>query len=309
MKSWSCLSSANSEPQASMEIAAVTSCLDEGEEVRTGESPSPQSSASSSGFSSTSSSSVTPDRQPLKEEDIVTPREIPDPSPKAGGQRELCDSSFNRDSSVRRSRLPVRTNDLTSLPLTRLSQRASSAPATVRRPVTNAVQRRGVREKTGSGSRSEQPLSRGPIRSSLLTQTTRSSLMTRNEQTVSRSKSRSTAEPVINTNLRYQTPLPKTSLVMRTTVRNAFSPVANFRRSSLVSSNSRQRTTIRLGNYMEPVVVPSKAASHSPHPLSGNQSYARSSSLSRKGSLPVGGEFRSFMKQTSSSAAKALRNH
>lgn len=301
MKSWSCLSA---EPRASMEIATVTGSQEEDEEVRTGVSPSPQSSASSSGFSSTSSSSVTPDRQPLKEEDILTPREITASDQKSGGERELCDSSFNRDSSIRRSRLPVRTNDLTSLPLTRMSQRASSAPATGRKPVRNPVpssDRRNICDST-----CDQPLSRGYARSLVRAEAAPTSSSPKNAEcgSNSRSKLRSSGEST-KQGLRYQTPLPKTSLVMRTTAKNAFSPVANFRRSSLVSSNRRQRTNIRSGNYMEAVVVPSKAPSHSSHPLSGSQSYARSSP--RKTSLV--GEFRSFMKQTSSSAAKALRNH
>lgn len=144
-------------------------------------------------------------------------------------------------------------------------------------------------------------------------------------------------------NLRYQTPLPKTSLVMRTTAKNAYSPTANFKRASLVAS-ACTRTSALIGNGLTTAtnnrinnrlnnrtteVTSSKPTSTSLH-LSSYNSYTyspmtngitSSSSGSNSRTATIGGsglgtrrpsftcEFRSFMKQTSSSAAKASMRH
>lgn len=88
--------------------------------------------------------------------------------------------------------------------------------------------------------------------------------------------------------LRYQTPLPKTSLVMKTSSRNAYSPQANFRRASITASKKAP--------------PPMPLFSSSPNGSlnsSGSRSSKRSNTSYRSGP--------SFMKQTSASAAKSLR--
>lgn len=303
-------------PLGSMNIAAaalVVSPLvgsEESERTAAAVSPVPESSASSSGFSSTSSASVTPDRHLLKQ-DLLTQHQITNSDFRSEDASEHSDGAFDRSCYARRSRLPVRTNELTSLPLTRLAQRASSAPAAPSLVSCPPTEKRFPRH--ANRLTADPALNSVPNRSSFRVKASPSVAPSTSSSSSYNFRSRPAASgnPVINASLRYQTPLPKTSLVMRTTARNAFSPVANFRRSSLVSGNKSSsvglRSNGRTMNKMEqPVVVPSKTASHL-NSLSNSHSPARSSSLSRKPSFTC--EFRSFMKQTSSSAAKALRNY
>ena len=174
-------------------------------------------------------------------------------------------SGFCSNSHSRSSRLPVRTNDLTSLP----RWRPTSLPD-------------------------------GNVRRTRLT-------TKGNQDTFSSSLRLPYSSHRSLSHLRYQTPLPKTSLVMRTTAQNAFSPVANFRRASVTSlrkyspssSSGHQRILVH------PPPSSSAFAFGSRYPSPGRYPSFVTKSSYRRPSATSSSDLKSFMKQTSSSAAKA----
>lgn len=183
-----------------------------------------------------------------------------------------------------RSRLPIRTNSLTNPPSHR--QMCSS----VNYPIIPTI----------STTRAISSTVRSVQTPSLNVSSTNGKSHLSGNLNNNVSRNRSELSPGYST-LRYQTPLPKMSLVMKANPKNAMNPQATFRRASLTTSKKSQM----VNNYNNFHVL---ANSMNTSLLSGSngsssRSTRRSQSIGRSQTIGP-----SFMKQTSSSAAK-LRRH